>query len=78
MKQLTTYAASRLRFLADVIEPMAMNNVFEIVTPIGTWRMTKAEFYRVFPNVVSSGSYVNSKYYHYPKPPQKAEQLRVK
>jgi hypothetical protein len=54
-----------------------MSDVFEIVTPNATWRMTKAEFYSVFPNVVASKSYKQSRYYHYPKPPEKADQFRV-
>jgi hypothetical protein len=78
MGQVKRYTAARLRFLADVIEPLSMKDVFEVVTPVGTWRMTKAEFYQVFPNVVSSKSYTESRYYHYPKPPEKADQFRVR
>jgi hypothetical protein len=55
-----------------------MDDVFEIISPDATWQMTKAEFYRVFPNVVASNSYVHARYYHYPKPPEKAEQFRVR
>jgi hypothetical protein len=78
MSRTKSYTAPRLRFLANVIEPLAMNDAFEVVTPKGTWRMTKRDFYRVFPNVVASKSYVQSRYYHYPKPPEKAEQFRVR
>ena len=55
-----------------------MNDVIEIVSPDATWRMTKADFYRVFTNVVRSNSYVKARYYHYPTPPAKAEQFRVR
>lgn len=78
MRQSASYSTPRLRFYADIIEPLAMNDVFEIISPDATWRMTKADFYRVFPNVVASNSYVTARYYHYPKSPAKAEQFRVK
>ena len=55
-----------------------MNAVIEIISPEATWRMTKADFYRVFPNVVASKSYMKARYYHYPKPPEKAESFRVR
>ena len=44
MKPTVSYSASRLRFYADIIEPLAMNAVIEIVSPDVTWRMTKADF----------------------------------
>jgi hypothetical protein len=78
MKPTVSYSAPRLRFYADIIEPLAMSAVIEIVSPDATWRMTKADFYRVSPNVVASKSYVQAHYYHYPKPPEKAEQFRVR
>lgn len=77
MKPAVSYSAARLRFYADRIEPLAMDSVFEVVTPEGTWRMTKADFYRAFPNVVASDSYQRVRYYHYPKVPRQAEQFRV-
>jgi hypothetical protein len=77
MKPITSYSAPRLRFYADVIEQLAKRDVFEIVTPNATWRMTKEDFYRVFPNVVASKSYTQARYYHYPKPPEKADQFLV-
>jgi len=77
MRPAASYSAPRLRFYADIIEPLAMNQVFEIISPGAIWRMTKADFYRVFPNVVASDSYVNARYYHYPKPPKKADQFRM-
>ena len=78
MKPITTYTSNRLHFKADVIEPLGMDEVFEVVTPDPTWRMTKADFCRVFPNVRKSRSYAGARReYHYPKPPEKAEQFRV-
>lgn len=78
MKPTASYSAPRLRFYADIIEPLPMGAIFEIISPDATWQMTKADFYRVFPNVVTSKSYTNARYYHYPKPPEKAEQFRVR
>ena len=45
---------------------------FRIVTPEGTFEMTKAEFYRDFDNVVRSMSYRDRGLYHYPTTPEKA------
>jgi hypothetical protein len=78
MKPAVSYSAPRLRLYADLIEPLPMDAVIEIVSPDATWQMTKSDFYRVFPNVVVSNSYVKARYYHYPKPPGKAEQFRVR
>jgi len=78
MKPTVSYSAPRLRFYADIIEPLAMNAVIEIISPDATWRMTKSDFYRVFPNVIASNSYVKARYYHYPTPPAKAGQFRVR
>lgn len=78
MRPITTYTSTRLHFKADVIEPLGMDEIFEVVTPEATWRMTKADFCRVFPNVRKSKSYAGARReYHYPKPPEKAEQFRV-
>ena len=73
-----SYSAPRLRFYAEVIEPLKMDEVFEIITPQPKWRMPKGDFYRVFPNVVASDSYRLARYYHYPRPPAKADQFRVR
>jgi len=43
-----TYEFSRLGFKADVIEPLRDRDSFRVVTPVGTFQMTKAEFYRDF------------------------------
>ena len=79
-----SYESTRLHFKADFIEPLAMHEEFEIVTVYATWRMTKADFYRVFPNVIQSKSYWglshsnNRREYHYPIPPPQAEQFLVR
>jgi hypothetical protein len=55
-----------------VIEPLRDRDTFEVITPHGTFRMSKAEFYRAFANVVRSRSYQEARIYHYPTVPQKA------
>jgi hypothetical protein len=71
----TTYEHARLCFKADVIEPLAMEGMFRVVTPNGTFRMTKAEFYLHFPNVVASNSYRRARIYHYPTTPARANRF---
>jgi len=71
------YRASRLSFKRDVIEPLGDNEWFRVVTPVGTFAMTKAQFYDAFPNVVRSGSYKAAGLYHYPTVPRIAEQFRI-
>ena len=72
-----SYRYSRLCFRADVIEPLDDNDVFEVVTPEGRFRMTKAEFRRSFPKVIASNSYREGRIYHYPRVPVLALQFRV-
>ena len=72
-----SYEFSRLFFKADVIELLDPDDRFCIVTPEGTFAMTKREFYETFQNVVESKSYQLNKIYHYPKTPQKALQFKV-
>jgi hypothetical protein len=66
------YQFSRLCFKADVIEPLSDDDSFCIHTPDGSFKMTKREFYDVFPNVVKSKSYQEGRIYHYSVLPQKA------
>lgn len=73
-----TYQFSRLCFKADLIEPLKLDQAFCVVTPVGTFVMTKREFYENFPNVLSSQSYRVRKIYHYPTLPQKALPFKVK
>jgi hypothetical protein len=71
------YTAPRLRFLRDQIEPLLPNQSFRVVTPDGTFQMTKADFQRVFGNVSKSKAYREAGYYHYPKVPAKALEFLV-
>lgn len=66
------YSYYRLCFKADYIEPLGDSDVFAVHTPEGTFQMTKADFYRVFSNVVKSKSYQEKGIYHYPTTPAKA------
>jgi hypothetical protein len=71
------YEYSRLCFKADMIEQLDWDDTFCVVTPEGTFAMTKQEFYETFPNVVLSVSYKRDRIYHYPKTPQKAMQFKL-
>jgi len=71
------YHFSRLCFRRDVIEPIGQSEVFRVITPVGTFQMTKSDFYRDFQNVVESKSYREDGIYHYPKVPARAERYRV-
>ena len=72
-----TYKFSRLCFKRDVIEALGPHESFRVETPVGTFEMRKADFYRVFPNVVKSRSYAEDGIYHYRKLPSQAEEFRV-
>jgi len=67
-----TYTSSRLRFKASVIEPLRPSNSFRVVTPAGTFQMTKADFHRDFDNVTASSSYRDKGDYNYKDIPAKA------
>lgn len=66
------YSFKRFCFKADVIESLEDNDIFVMHTPDGIFQMTKAEFYRVFSNVVESDSYQTGRVYHSKQPPKKA------
>ena len=71
------YRATRLHFRGEFIEPLGLDDAFRIVTPVGTFEMTKRDFYEVFANVTASVSYrTGSKHYHYPSMPSKAIRFR--
>ena len=72
------YEATRLLFRAKVIEELNDSDLFRIHTPQGTFAMTKADFYRVFSNVVGTKSYKERGIYHYPTIPFKALQFLKK
>ncbi len=71
------YNFSRLCFKADVIEPLKEDDSFVVHTPNGTFRFTKAEFYRVFPKVIRTKSYQEGRLYHYSHTPKKAMQFLI-
>ena len=58
------YAAARLTFKRDVIEPLSEDDAFEVVTPFGTFRFTKREFYSDFANIPLTRSYREHGVYH--------------
>jgi hypothetical protein len=72
-----TYHFSRLCFRRDIIESLGPNESFQVVTPVGTFQMTKSDFYREFQNVVKSKSYSDGGIYHYPRLPARAERFRL-
>ena len=72
------YTATHLEFRRDTIEPLPGDAVFEIDTPAGVFRMTKAEFHAQFPEIVSSVSYRDLGLYHYPMIPYKAFRFLVR
>ncbi len=74
----TQYSATRLTFKASVIEALSEEQVFEVATPVGTFRLSKREFYDAFPNVVRSNSYRTAGLYHYPTVPKMADPFRVR
>ena len=67
-----TYEATRLAFKARLIEPLDDDESFGIVTPVGTFQMTKRQFYDAFPRVVASASYRERGLYHFPTVPRAA------
>lgn len=73
------YSSTRLLFKRDIIEALEEKQIFIIdVTknePTGSFAMSKADFYKVFDNVVTSKSYKEDGNYHYAKTPQKALQF---
>lgn len=71
------YPFTRLCFKSDLIEPLPPTDEFRVDTPIGSFQMTKQEFYGVFENVVASSSYRDSGLYHYTKVPEKALRFLV-
>ena len=68
---------SRLCFKADEIEPLKENDSFIIKTPQGTFKFTKADFYREFSNVIKTKSYQEGRLYHYPTTPKRALQFLI-
>ena len=71
------YESSRFCFKRDVIERLAPQAEFRMITPVGVFQMSRATFHREFSNVVASDSYKNGGVYNYPRLPSKAEGFRV-
>jgi hypothetical protein len=72
-----TYDSSRFCFKRDRIDGLDPTEQFRMITPVGVFQMSKADFYREFPNVVASASY-KAGVYNYPRLPSKAEQFRTR
>ena len=66
------YTSSRLCFKADLIEPLKDNDVFVVHTLNGIFKFTKADFYRVFSNVIETKSYQEGRLYSCKYPPKRA------
>lgn len=71
------YSYSRLCFKADIIEPLNDEDEFAVHTPQGTFRMTKGDFHKTFPNYVKSKSYQEGRLYSIKSPTRKAMRFLV-
>jgi hypothetical protein len=71
------YSASRLLFKAAAIEPLQPDERFRIRTPVGTFDMSKREFYEAFPRLIQTSSYRDRGIYHFPKVPKAAIRFLV-
>ncbi len=71
------YTSSRLCFKADLIEPLKENDSFIVRTLNGTFKFTKADFYRVFSNVIETKSYQEGRIYSCKYPPKRAMQFLI-
>jgi hypothetical protein len=70
------YESTRFCFKRHVIDRLGMDDEFRMITPVGVFQMSKAAFFREFPNVLASESY-KAGVYNYPRLPSKAEGFRV-
>lgn len=73
-----SFASKHLAFDRHEIERLAAEALFEVVTPAGTFRMSRAEFEAAFPEVTSSVSYTELGEYHFPRIPYKAFRFLVR
>lgn len=71
------YTSSRLCFKADLIEPLNDNDSFIVHIPDETFKFTKADFYRVFSNVIETKSYQEGRLYSCKYPPKRAMQFLI-
>ena len=69
------YSSSRLSFKADIIESLNNEDEFAVHTPCGVFKMTKADFYNTFPNIVKTESYQKGRLYSMKEPTRKAMQF---
>jgi hypothetical protein len=76
-REAVSYRSKRLTFKRDRIEPLAPNEQFEVVTPMGVYRFTKQEFHLEFRNIVTSKSYLEGGSYHGKELHLKAARFRV-
>lgn len=72
-----SYEFHRLGFKRDVIEQLGSSQRFRVITPHGTFELTRGDFDRVFANVARSQSYRLKGVYHYPVVPGKARNFRI-
>jgi hypothetical protein len=72
-----TYTYYRFGFKRREIEPLGDDDAFRMVTPVGTFQMTKAQFYATFPGVIRSRDYQGRGEYNWPKLPRIAGQFKV-
>ena len=71
------YRFTRLAFKAAVIEPLLPSDEFRVDTPVGSFQMSKHDFYGVFANVAASSSYQESGLYRYASVPEKALRFMI-
>ena len=72
------YASNHLTFRRDMIDALRDEEIFEVATPAGRFRMSRADFYAHFPEVTGSSSYRDLGEYHYPMIPYKAFRFLVR
>lgn len=71
------YRYGRLCFKRDIIEPLAWNRPFEVITPFGSYRFTKRQFHAAFPSIPKTRSYRELGLYHVPKLHLRAGRFRL-
>ena len=71
------YHASRLTFKRDVIEVLDDDDQFRVVTPQGTFQISKREFHTAFAKLCLTRSYRESGADNYPMVPRAAERFRT-
>ncbi|WP_420130128.1 hypothetical protein [Longimicrobium sp.] len=64
-------------FRAAIIDALAEDEAFRVMTPAGTFRMTKREFLREFASVAASRTYHHTGTYSYSRTLQKALAFRI-